>query len=122
MAEIIAAVGIFLKSIPLLRRGWRWLWERRIEIEIDSPGSANPASPARGLRRDDDGPILIVAVAPENPHIFAWFDLVLVNHRTNRKERILGIELHLKKRHRLFWKKTLAVATADEWTSGRVDV
>jgi len=50
----------------------------------------------------------------EGPHIFMYVDLVLTNHRTDHKERIIGCTLHLKKRHRLFWNKTITEAQVQE--------
>ncbi len=62
---------------------------------------------------EDQKPIYTVHVG-ENPHIYLWGDIVLINHRNDRKERIIGCSLHLKKRHWLFWDKTITFAEVKE--------
>ena len=61
--------------------------------------------------------IAIVIVPDEKkPQILCAFDLLLVNNRTDRPERVLGGVLALKKRHWRLWKKTLAFADLQERT------
>ena len=40
--------------------------------------------------------------------MYGDFALRLINHRTDRKERIIGVWLAIKKRHWLLWHKTIA--------------
>lgn len=105
--SLVDIVEMVFNGIPIIRRLWRWFWERDMELKLREPHSK--------IVRGQDGlnipkgtkPILVVHVG-ENPHIFIWADLVLTNHRTSRKEVIRGCELHLKKRHLFFWEKTIA--------------
>ena len=110
---IVECLGAFLDVVPLVRGLWRRLWERRLDIEFHSPISHLP-----GFRPDVEGarPIRTVNVRPANPYIYAWLNLTVVNNRTDRPERIQGIELHLKKRRLWFWRETIAQAVASEHT------
>lgn len=94
--EILGIIGACFNALPVLRRLWHWLLERHMEIEVRPPYS-----------QPQGKPIFVVYVG-ERPHIYMWVDLVLTNHRTDRKERIIGCTLHLKKRHRFLWDKTIA--------------
>ena len=40
--------------------------------------------------------------------VAAWLDLRLINHRTDRPERVIGCWAELRRNRALFWKKTLA--------------
>ena len=100
-------VGI-LGVIPILRGLWRWWRERYLELRVAYPGSQGAGPTALHVKHEKEGPIYWVNAYPGHPHIYAWLDIVLVNHRTNRKEQILGGELHLKKRRGVFWRKTIA--------------
>jgi len=40
--------------------------------------------------------------------VFALLDLQLINHSTDRPERIIGCWAELRKRHLLLWRRTLA--------------
>ena len=40
--------------------------------------------------------------------VYALLDLCLINHRTDRPERIIECWAELRKRHLLFWRRTLA--------------
>ncbi len=109
---IAEGFGAFLNGLPLVRCLWRWLWERRLEIEFHSPISHLPSFGPN----EDDTPILTVHIRPANPHIHAWLNLTVVNHRTDRPERIQSVELHLKKRRLWFWRETIAQTVASEHT------
>jgi hypothetical protein len=96
-------------TLPLIRRIWRWLLERNMEI-IAKP------------RYDDIGYSIY---APDltkglSGHVSAIIDLTLINHRTDRQERIIGCWGELRKRRWLFWRTTLAkisvdTNSADDW-------
>ena len=104
--------GAFLNGLPLVRCLWRWLWERQMEIGFHSPISHLPSFGPD----EDDTPILTVHVHAANPHIHTWMNLTVVNHRTDRPERIQSIELHLKKRRLWLWRETIAQTVASEHT------
>lgn len=101
-----------LDASPLIRRVWRWLLERGMEISIQHPHS-HPLGKSPFSNWKDGEPLYTVYVG-ENPYIYLWGDIVLTNHRNDRKERITGCSLHLKKRHRLFWDKTITSAEVKE--------
>ncbi len=48
------------------------------------------------------------------PSFYIWADIVLTNHRTDRKERIIGCSLVVKKRYRILWSKTIAQTEVKE--------
>ena len=104
---ILEAIGAFLDGFPLIRGIWRRLRERQMEVEFHSPNSELPSF---NPRVENDDPIVSVGVHPANPHIYAWLNLAIVNHRTDRPERVQSIELHLKKRRLWFWRSTIATA------------
>ena len=108
---IAEAIAAFLDGLPFVRGLWRRLRERRMEVEFHSPNSNLPSF---NPRVEADDPITTVGVHPANPHIYAWLNLTIVNHRTDRPERIQNIELHLKKRRLLFWRSTIATADVVE--------
>lgn len=90
-----------------------------MELQLREPHS-QVVRGANGLNiPDGTAPIFVVSVG-ESPHIYMWLDLVLINHRTTRREVILNCELHLKKRHWLLWRKTVTSAAVllDEGGSG----
>src|SRR5438876_173868 len=78
-----------LDRIPLLRDGWRWIWERRLEVSWGPPVW-------RDDRRDPDMKITLGIedtpglTANFAPFLLSHFTLRLVNHRTDRMERIIG--------------------------------
>lgn len=110
------AIGFFFSVLPAIRTIWRWLLERRMEIEMHAP-HCHPKGlfpiPCTG----EEKPIYSVCVGP-NPSISIWLDLLLINHKTDQKERIIGGDLHLKKKNRIFWRKTIAKAPV-EYLIGR---
>jgi len=83
-----------------------------MEISVQHPHSHPlgkfPLPPWEGKK-----PIYTVFVG-ENPHIYLWGDIILLNHRNDRRERIIGCSLHLKKRQWLFWDKTITLAEVKE--------
>lgn len=105
----IDAIGIIFDSLPIVRKLWRWMWERDMELELREPHSQIVRGSSGLNVPDGTKPIMSVNVG-ENPHIYIWLDLVLTNHRTTRREVITNCELHLKKRHWLFWEQTIASA------------
>ena len=78
-----------------------------MEIEIKKPYSKAPLNTLPGMISNE--PIIYVQVGT-NSHIYMWVDLVLTNHSLNHRELILSVTLHLKKKHWIFWHKTLAEA------------
>ncbi len=68
-----------------------------------------------GSGQYDAAPMLQLAIEPplpdEGPGMRPWvymrFTLRLVNHRTDRKERVIGGSVALKRRRLLLWRKTL---------------
>ena len=105
--EAGGVISSFLDAIPILRFFWRKIMERHMEIEVKKPYSKAPLNTLPGMISNE--PIFRVIVGAD-PHIYMWADLVLINHRPDRREFILKATLHLKKRHWLFWHKTLAEA------------
>lgn len=101
------AISYFIDAIPVLRTLWHKVMERHMEIEIKKPYSRAPSNTLPSMISEK--PIFEVRVGP-NPHIYMWADLVLTNHRPDRRELILQASLHLKKRHWIFWHRTLAQA------------
>ena len=99
-------IGGFLDMVPFVRRFWRWLWERQMEVTIE------PRYPDLG------GPIHTVVTVPDGSTDFdgGWYEglisLTLINNRTDRQERIIGIWPELRTRRLLFWKRTIAIGEA----------
>lgn len=87
----------------MIRRAWRWLLERGLEITFHSP---THSIDVQHNITSDDKPLKIVNVG-QYPNIYAWFECELINH-SEKKQRIIGAELHLKRKHWWFWWKTLA--------------
>ena len=108
-------VGAFMDGFPVLRFFWRKLMERHMEIEIKKPYSKAPLNTLPS--QISDIPIIYVDVGTD-PHIYLWADLMLINHRPDRREFILGAALHLKKKHWLFWYKTLVEAPVRVHSAG----
>jgi hypothetical protein len=106
--NIPTAIGLFFDSMPLVRRFWRWILERNMEIEIKRPHSEVPEDTL--LAQVSTQPFKRVIVDPDNPHIWMWADLILTNHRSDRREVITQATLHLKKRRFFFWHRTIAQA------------
>lgn len=85
-----------LELVPLIRKLIRWLLERQMEVII-SP------------HFEDSKPYSVLAPIGEGwGGVAAWLDLQLINHRTDRPERIIGCWAELRKNRALFWRKTLA--------------
>ena len=106
------AIGILFSTIPRIRTAWRWLLERGMEISVQHPHS-HPLGNSPFPHWEDQKPLYTVFVG-ENPYIYLWGDIVLINHRNDRKERIIGCSLHLKKKRWLFWDKTITSAEVKE--------
>ena len=101
------AIGAFIDAVPVLRFFWRKIMEKHMEIEIKKPYSK--ARPNTLPSMISEKPIIKVYVGAD-PHIYLWADLEFINHRPDRREFILRATLHLKKKHWLFWHKTLTEA------------
>lgn len=58
---------------------------------------------------EDMEPYSITAPSPEKiGGVYALLDLRLINHRTDRPERIIGCWVELRRHHLLLWHRTLA--------------
>jgi len=94
---LLTVVGLALDAVPLIRTLWRWVQERQMEVRIE---------PIRDY-------VIQYAVPnernkiPDIPVIDAKLRLTFINHRTDRRERIIGCSLLLKQRHLIFWKRTI---------------
>lgn len=69
------------------------------------------------VSRHIDFPDFTVTYKNPDPQGFSWRPMIwgivqvrLINHRTDRKERIIGAQVALKRRHWWLWRKTIAVA------------
>ena len=126
MGVLAAIFGLFswlgpaFDAIPIVRTGWRWALERGVEVAV---------LPANWSSGRDDRISLQVAIEPSDdstrfsflPFIHMLFSLRLTNHRTDRKERIIGVDLAFKKRRAWFWHKTLiSVPVCERAASGKL--
>jgi len=97
-------VGAFFNATPVVRRIWRWLLERQMEVSVIGPmflGQRENITLSVAIEEPPEGEIKMP------PSIVARFALRLVNHRAERKERIIGASLALKKRRLFFWRDSL---------------
>ncbi|MEX0800725.1 MAG: hypothetical protein WD379_05875 [Dehalococcoidia bacterium] len=103
--SVAAIIGLLFDGVPLLRRAWRWLLERQMEVAL--------LAPMWRSGRDPDMTLQVAIEAPADDQIemrasiFAHFAMRLVNHRPDRKERIVGAKLALKKHWIILWRRTL---------------
>ena len=104
---LLTTVGVILDSTPVARRLWRWILERNMEVELHS---ANHRLTRTGLHFPDDGPHFVIHDDQKEPDMYAWFDVVLINHRTDRHERIRDGAILLQRRWLGFWRRTIAIA------------
>ncbi len=91
-------IWAFFDAIPLIRRGWRWLLERHMEVTVKA-------------HFEDMKPYNISApdlVTGGRGGVYALLDLCLINHSPDRPQRIIGCWAELRKRHLLLWRRTLA--------------
>lgn len=104
--DFAAFIGIFFDSVPFVRNAWRWLWERRMDVEVREfvwrDGGREELEYRVDIEESEPGDI------PWKPHFFALFTLYLLNNRTDWKERVIGAWIEIKKRRLYFWRKTLA--------------
>lgn len=88
-----------IEAVPIIRKGWRWLVERNMEVIItphyeDLPAySISPPLPSKHIVGG----------------VHALLNLQLINHRTDRPERIIGCWAELRKKRAKLWKQTLSV-------------
>ena len=104
LVGVIAFWGYLLDATPIARTGWRWLLERQMEIGI---------LPAKWMAGRDEKISLAIGIEPDatgrpapHPYIHALFGLQLINHRTDRKERVLAVDLAFKRHRAWLWRKT----------------
>jgi hypothetical protein len=107
LAGIGLAIGWLLEGIPLIRSVWRRMRERQMEISVVGPiRSAGVPEELEFTLAIEETP----EFADFKPSLFTVFTLRLINHRTDRMERISGAYVSIKKRRLLLWRKTLARA------------
>ena len=102
-------IGIAIRSIPLIGKAGRWLLERGLEVTIHPP-----AYPIMGQSLHTE-PKFILAVEPSTdpaatqvkPYVYSLFRLRLINHRTDRPERVIAAQVVLKQRRWWCWHETL---------------
>lgn len=86
-----SAISFSLEGLPLLRTLWRWMMERGFEIQINPQGQYELRDP--------------------NEEVPSWMygrmNLVLINHRTDRLERVIGAQVLLKRRAFWLWHRTI---------------
>jgi hypothetical protein len=111
--ESLAAISQIAQSIPLVNNLWQRFMERQLEVTVKGPTFSQTGLPARE-------PAFVVQVG-QFKSLNILCDLVLTNHRTSRKERIISAEVHMKKRHWLFWKKTIFHVPLDRYACERRD-
>lgn len=91
-------IGVFFDATPIIRRLWRWLIERNMEVEIKphfkdtKTYSIAAPYPAKNLAGG----------------VHSYLDLTIINHNTQRPERIIECWGEIRKNRWLFWKRTLA--------------
>jgi len=102
-------IGVALRALPLIGKAGSWLLERGMEVTIHPH-----THPASGVPMKD-APTFILAIEPPtdpatvrlNPYSYSVFRLRLVNHRTDRQERVIAARIALKCRRWMFWRRTL---------------
>ena len=96
-----------IETIPYVGKAFRRCLERDMQVEIAGwfP-DMEPILTASILYKDSEGRLWII----DNPNIYGQFKLVVVNHRTDRPERILDAWLLLEKKRFLFWRRVMARA------------
>ncbi len=104
--EPITVFGAFCDGVPFLRGVWRYLLERKMQVEIAGwfP-DMEPIYSVWVFYDNGQGKVWLV----EHPSISAMFKLTLINHRTDRKERLIGARVILEKRV-LFRRLIMATA------------
>ncbi len=104
--EIAGLIGFFFDGFPFVRNAWRWIWERRMDVDVREfvwrDGAKEELKYLFTIEEPDPGDIAW------RPHFYVLFTLYLLNNRTDRKERIIGAWMEVKKRRLYFWRNTLA--------------
>lgn len=100
----LSAIGLFFDSVPILRSVWRAVLERQLSVEVlpqhFSSGRDDKIIYLVAIERDDER-------GPERSFIAIRFALRFINNRTDRKERIIGAYVVMKKRRLWLWKKEI---------------
>ncbi len=107
--QIAGWLDWLLNGLPILGRVWRWIWERKLEIELREPHSQITRRADGMVRYPDSRPLMSVNVG-NNPQASIWLDLVLTNHRVDRREVLRSCTLQLKRRNLYLWRQTLGSA------------
>ena len=84
-----------------------------MEIELYAPGPTG--IPEKDAKNEPN----FIYRTIGNPLFYMWAKLTLTNHRTDRKETLRDASLHLKKKHWVFWQKTIFKATVYRDIEGR---
>ncbi len=92
-----------IDTIPAVRWAWRKSLERRMEVVIGDPKGVDGKPEEATFAFAIDAPYL----RDFTPFVSARFVLKLINHRTDRKERVMGVRLALKRRHFVLWRRML---------------
>lgn len=106
LGTLILALGVALEVIPAVRDAWRWLLERELEVGLREfewqDGEKDELKFRVNIEEPEPGG------PPWRPHFYVLFTLRIVNHRTDRLERVIGARLVIKKRRLFFWRKDIA--------------
>jgi hypothetical protein len=104
LLAVAQAIGYLFDGMPIVRNAWRWLLERQLEVEILpqlwSSGRDSEIVHLVAIERDDQR-------GAANPFIVLHFALRFVNHRSDRKERVIGAHVVFKKKRLWLWKKEI---------------
>lgn len=104
LLTLAQAIGYLSDGTPIVRSVWRWVLERQLDMEILPqlwPGGRDgEIVHVVAIERDDQRGAL-------NPFIVLHFALRFVNHRSDRKERVIGAHVVFKKKRLWLWKKEI---------------
>ena len=109
MASFSAITG-FLALVPIIRDVVRWLFGPKVQVQVGPyyPDLGNPYSVVLPGTPMAEGSSVLV----EYGSIYAFLSLRLINHRTDRAERIIGCWVELRRRKLHFWWTRLVTAEA----------
>ena len=106
LVTFLMALGVGLDGIPFVHTVWRWLLERQLEVDLREfewrGGDKEKLNFTVTIEPNEPGAV------PWRPHFYIRFALRMVNHRTDRLERVIGARFVIKKRRLYFWRKDVA--------------
>ena len=113
---ILDIIGIALTFIPIINKLGERLLERNMEITILALKAAS-----QGQMHREPAIEVKSSIKSGQPYITigAVCKLVLINHRTDRSERIVGCTLDLKKGYWLLWNKI--ILSVPVYGNGNID-